>query len=177
MYNGMMYRPNSSFLPGQTTLSIIWVWVISFFPVYFSVLFSFINTYLIICRMGIILEFSLLVLLIILIIILLISRMKVISNQVICFPLHNIPITFFFLIQVVDIKTNSSSSSSSCLAFYHISCMLTQRNYVTDVLLGNIAGLILSFLAVLITGHPQVKLIFHPLLSIFVFISSQHYFI
>ena len=39
--------------------------------------------------------------------------------------------------------------------------MLTQRNYVTDVLLGNIAGLILSFLAVLLTGLPQVDLLYH----------------
>ena len=43
------------------------------------------------------------------------------------------------------------------VGFYHISCMLTRRNYVTDVLLGNITGLVLSFLAVLFTGVPQVE--------------------
>ena len=52
MYNGMMYRPNSSFPRGQTTLSIIWDWAISFFLVYFSVSSSFTNTPSIICRIG-----------------------------------------------------------------------------------------------------------------------------
>ena len=38
--------------------------------------------------------------------------------------------------------------------------MLAKRNYVTDVILGNAVGLVLSLLAVCITGHAQVIVFF-----------------
>ena len=43
------------------------------------------------------------------------------------------------------------------IAFEHVIQLFTRRNYVTDVMIGNFAGLVLSFLAVVIFQRAQVS--------------------